>query len=189
MYTLAVIVNQSYERRTAERSREVVTRLGRSFWNDVAHKSSWLYIVGTAVLMLPNMTILIELLSPILNRSIAVAGMGICFSFWTYRYVRGFQQDPENPRRQRRMHSATAGALFVTPIVISLVTYGPGSRDVLGAVSPLVGRTGVAGIVVLSVVIRGHERKPHGVYRGQTRWLAENPDAMDAVLPSRPNLL
>jgi hypothetical protein len=136
--------------------------------------------------MLPNLTILIEHASPILNRSVAVAGMGICFGVWTYRYVRGFQQDPEKPRRRRRMHSATAGAWFVAPIVISLVTYEPGSTDVLGAVNRLAGWTGVAALVVLSVVIRGHERKLHGVYRGRTRWLSENPDA-DGVLPSRPD--
>jgi uncharacterized membrane protein YeaQ/YmgE (transglycosylase-associated protein family) len=182
-YLLGVIINQGYERRSAERSREAMSRLGRSMWIDIARPSIYLYGLGAILIVLPNLTFVIDHTPARFRQVGAAIGLGLCFGHWAYMYVRGFQKDRATPRKRRRMHSATAGALLMIPLAISLVTYDPGPSDVLGSVNRLVAWTAVAALVVFSVVVRGHERKLHGVYRGQTRWLAENPEAMRDVLP------
>ena len=162
-----------------------MTRLGKSMWLDVARRSSFVYALGLLLLTAPNLTIVIDRASARSRHGMTAIGLGICFAFWVYRYVRGFES--ASSRKRHRMHSATSGVLVATPLVISLVIYDPGPSDVLGSANRLVAWTAVACLVSFSVVVRGHERKLHGVYRGQTRWLTENPQAMAEVLPKHPS--
>ncbi|MGH8775034.1 MAG: hypothetical protein ACRDWI_07625 [Jiangellaceae bacterium] len=103
-YTLGVIVNQGYERRTAERSREAMTRLGRSIRTDIARGSTSLYALGAVLVVLPNLTLLIDHTPSRYLHATTTIGLGICFSYWAYTYVRGFATDPTTPRPDfRRM--------------------------------------------------------------------------------------
>ena len=61
------------------------------------------------------------------------------------------------------------------------MAFGVGERNVLGEVSLVTAWSVAACLVLATVVIRGHERKLHGVYRGQTRWLEENKDKLAEV--------
>lgn len=184
-FGLSLVISHGYERRSAEKSRESATRMGRTVQRDLLRWSTLIYLAGLALMVVPNLTALIDAWGSDMSRGLVTVGMAVCFGYWIYRYVRGYSVDPEKPRKRRRFHSATSGLLFIIPIVVSLVAYGAKEHSVLGQANLMVAWTGAAWVVLMSVVIRGHERKLHGVYVGQTRWLKENPEAMSVVL--RPN--
>ena len=186
VFVLAVLINRGYERKNADRSRSIPERLKGAISEDLRHRSMWIYWAGIALLVVPNLTVLVDRLPPVIDRGAAASGLAICVGYWIQRYIRGDALDPESPRKRRKLHSPTAGALFFAPVALSLAIYGPGTNTVLPTRGHLVGWTAVTSLVIVSIVIRGHERKLHGVYRGQTRWLKENPEAMTSVLPSPP---
>jgi positive regulator of sigma E activity len=185
-FLLAVLMNRGYQRKSAARSRSVADRLNVAAFNDLRDRSMWIYAVGILLLLTPNLSVAARALPRVAERWIVVLGLAICVAYWAQRYVRGDTIEANNPRERRPLSSASAGALFLAPLVITLLIYAPGERSVLPSVGHIVGWTAAAGLVVLSIVVRGHERKLHGTYRGQTRWLKENPDAMEEVLPSPP---
>lgn len=187
-FGLSLVISQGYERRSAEKSRESATRMGRNMWKDLNRGSTLTYVFGVVLLIVPSLTVVVHAMGRDWSRATAASGMSVCFGYWIYRYVRGYGIDPSLPRKRRRFHSATSGLLFIVPVVLSLTIYGTGERSILGQTNLLVAWTGAAWLVLMSVVIRGHERKLHGVYVGQTRWLKENPEAMAAVLPGPPEL-
>ncbi|MDN4171319.1 hypothetical protein QWY28_00020 [Nocardioides sp. SOB77] len=184
-FGLSLVISHGYERRSAEKSRESATRMGRTVRQDLMRLSTLIYLAGLVLMVTPNLTVLIEAWGADVCRALVTVGMAVCFFYWVYRYVRGYSVDPETPRKRKRFHSATSGLLFVVPIVVSLVIYGAEDQSVLGRTNLMVAWTGAAWVVLMSVVIRGHERKLHGVYVGQTRWLKENPQAMSSVLEPR----
>lgn len=186
MYIFAVMVNQAHERKAAKRSREETVKLWRSFHDDVRRPWALIYVTGIVLICLPNLTVFIERLPFGVLRSAVAAGGAICVGVWLHLYVRGFALDLANPRARRAMHAPTAGLIFTLPLVLSLFIYGPGQANVLSTWAHLVGWVGVAGLVAMSVVIRGHERKLHGVYRGQTRWLKDHPDVVESFLQPNP---
>ncbi len=181
-FMLSLVISQGYERRSAEKSRESATRMGRTVWRDLVRWSTLIYLAGLVVMVTPNLTTIIDAWGSDVRRGLVAAGMAVCFGYWIYRYVRGYGIDPEKTRKRRRFHSATSGLLFIVPIVVSLLVYAAEDKSVLGQANLMVAWTGAGWVVLMSVVIRGHERKLHGVYVGQTRWLKENPEAMTAVL-------
>jgi hypothetical protein len=134
------------------------------------------------LIVLPGVVDLVSTFSSDAKAPTIVSGLGICAAYWIYRYVRGRAFGADG-RKRKRFHSATSGLLFAAPMVLTLCCYGGESKSPLGQTNLLVAWTCVASVVLLSIVIRGHERKLHGVYVGQTRWLKENPDAMANVLP------
>jgi hypothetical protein len=185
-FGLSLMISHGYERRSAEKSRESATRMGRTVRRDLVRWSTLIYLAGLALMVTPNLTALIDAWGSDASRGLVAVGMAVCVGYWIYRYVRGYSVDPEKPRKRRRFHSATSGLLFIVPIVVSLLVYGAKEHSVLGQANLMVAWTGAAWVVLMSVVIRGHERKLHGVYVGQTRWLKENPEAMTGVLRPPP---
>jgi hypothetical protein len=183
IFAVAVLINRGYERKSAARSGSNRATLMRVLRTDLLRPSMWIYTVGFILLLLPNLTVLINSLPMNVTRAFALFGFAVCNIYWIRRYVRGDAVDPRNPRKRRKLNSVSSGALFLLPLVTSLFVYNRGPRTILPTSGYIAGWTAIASLVVLLVVIRGHERKLHGVYRGQTRWLKENPQAMEAVLP------
>jgi hypothetical protein len=180
-FGLSLVITHGYERRSAEKSRESATRMGRTVRRDLLRWSTSIYLAGLILIVMPNLTALINAWGSDVSRRLVTVGMAVCFGYWVYRYVRGYSVDAET-RKRKRFHSATSGLLFIIPIVASLLVYGAKEHSVLGQANLMVAWTGAAWVVLMSVVIRGHERKLHGVYVGQTRWLKENPESMSDVL-------
>lgn len=181
-FALGVLVNHGYERRTAERSRETAVRVRRLILLDLRRRASILFTLGLLALVIPNHGWLVDRVPRVLLQSMSVVGLATCFGVWAYLYVRGFTRDPANHRRRMRIHSVTAGSLFCVPTILALAVYPARDGNVLADTSRLVAWTLVACLVTFSIVVRGHERKLHGVYLGQTRWLKDNPEAMKAAL-------
>lgn len=184
VFVLSVLMNRGYERKSAARSRSVAERLNVAAFRDLRDRSIWFYAAGIALLLVPNLTVVARMLPHVAERWVVVAGFAVCVGYWAQRYVRGDTIEPSNPRKRRPLHSTSAGALFLAPFVTTLFVYSPDEKSVLSSVGHIVGWTAAAGLAVLSIVVRGHERKLHGTYRGQTRWLKENPDAMVLPKPS-----
>ncbi|MDM4141921.1 MULTISPECIES: hypothetical protein [Mycobacterium] len=128
------------------------------------------------------------------DRRIAVSGLVVCISYWMWRYLVGDEEAPNPPPqvnrtttpRRRKLRSPLAGAMFLIPIALSLALYGPSNKTILATIGHIAGWTAAAGLVIMLVVIRGHERKLHGVYAGQRRWLKENSQEVAGFLTPTP---
>jgi hypothetical protein len=183
IFAMAVLVNRGYERKRPARTGSTPVTLMSALRADLLRPSMWIYTVGFIMLLIPNLTVLINSLPLNATRTLALVGFAVCNIYWIQRYIRGDAVDARNPRKRRKLDSASSGALFVLPLVTSLFVYHTGPRTILPTNGYISGWIAIASLVVLLVVIRGHERKLHGVYLGQTRWLQENPETMKAVLP------
>lgn len=182
VYGFCLAINHGYERRSSDKRGVAAGRIVKSLYADAAHRVNWLYVAGIALMILPNLSAVIEAWGRSASRGLVVFGMALCLGHWAFRYVRGYAGEPEKPKKRIRLHSTSSGLLFIVPIFISLLIYGAEQRSVLGSANLMVAWTFVACLVLMTTVTRGHERKLHGVYRGQTRWLEENPDEMAKVL-------
>ena len=174
-----LVVNYEYERRKAVRIRGLAVHVHEHLIKELMRRSMWPYGAGLALVVVSNLSLFIDLVGGA-ARGFAAAGMVVCLGVWVFRYVRGVADEKDSQKRVR-LHSTTSGFLFIFPIVVSLVAFGVGERNVLGEVSLVTAWSVAACLVLATVVIRGHERKLHGVYRGQTRWLEENKDKLAEV--------
>jgi hypothetical protein len=145
-----------------------------SFSRGFLARSMIAYIIGIVFIVLPVLLAHFDKLPALQHRVVAVLGLAISIAYWNWRYVRGDKPTGESGSRRDPLDSPFAGFSFLLPIIIVLSLYTPASRNILPSVGYLVGWTAATALVITMVVIRGHERKLHGVYRGQTRWLQDN---------------
>jgi positive regulator of sigma E activity len=184
-FFMGLLISRGYERKSAFRMRLPETGKLREALKNFLHKSMLVYGLGIVAVVVPNLTVLAERLSFAQQRGICAAGLAVCAGYWAQRYVRGDQLDANNPRKRQRMESPASGFLFAAPLALVLGTYKPGSSTILSTGSSLTAWTAVACLSLMSIMIRGHERKLHGGYMGQTRWLKDNPDEFKDILPGR----
>lgn len=140
------------------------------------------YAIGLALIATPMVANHFQKIPLLQHRYVAVFGLSISISYWAWRYIRGRSITEADERRREPLDSPFAGFLFLVPTVLGLTMYLPGDKNVLSSTGVLISWISAAGLVIAMVVIRGHERKLHGVYRGQTRWLKDNLDEVSRFL-------
>jgi hypothetical protein len=172
VFLLAVWANATYVR---VKLRERLKKFCAGFWV----WSMAVYYVGLVLVILPAVFAHFKKLPELQHHYVAVCGLAISVSYWNWRYIRG-DAAPKSDREP--LDSPFAGFLFLMPTILVLSIYLPGEKNVLSSTGFLAGWIAVAGLVVAMVVIRGHERKLHGVYRGQTRWLKDNSEEVSRFL-------
>lgn len=175
-----LVVNYEYERRRPVDIKGLANHVRANLIQDLLRRSMWPYGIGLMLVIVSNLNVVIDVVGGG-ARGLAAAGLAICLGVWVFRYVRGVVKEG-NSQKRVRLHSTTSGLLFIFPIVVSLVTFGVRERNIIGSVSLMTAWSAAACLVLATVVIRGHERKLHGVYRGQTRWLEENYEQLAEVL-------
>jgi hypothetical protein len=183
-FFMGLLISRGYERKNARRMRLPEAGKLREVLKNFLDTSMLVYGLGIVAIIVPNLTVLAERLSFARQRGICAAGLVVCAAYWAQRYVRG-DQDANNPRRRQRMQSPASGFLFAAPLALVLGIYQPGPLTILSTGSSLTAWTAVACLSLLSIMIRGHERKLHGGYRGQTRWLKDNSEEFKDILPGR----
>lgn len=179
VFVLALWANAAYgPAKAGERLKKFLT--GFLTWSMV------LYCIGLALIALPVLLAHYQKLPALQHRYVAVVGIAISIAYWNWRYVRGDLSSKSTGSRREPLDSPFAGFLFLAPILLGLSLYTPGDKNVLPSTGYLVGWIAAAGLVIAMVVIRGHERKLHGVYRGQTRWLKDNNEEVSTFLGVTP---
>lgn len=141
-----------------------------SFWT----WSMVMYCIGVTLIAVPVLLTRYDKLPVLQNHYVAVIGLAIATTYWVWRYIRGDSLRKSVSSDRKPLDSPFAGFILLLPLVLILCLYVPQDRNVLPNAAYLVGWTSAAGLAVALIVIRGHERKLHGVYRGQTRWLQDN---------------
>lgn len=185
-FMVSLLINKGYERKNAARLRIAPGKGLAAVVDALKHRSMTIYVGGVVVLMLPNLTALASRLSFVWERGISAMGLAICTVYWVQRYVRGDRLEIKDPRKRKRLEAPAAGLLFVLPLILTLVTYPPGRSTILQSGAPVTGWTAAACLTLVSVMIRGHERKLHGSYAGQTRWLQDNAAEYQSIVPGPP---
>lgn len=154
----------------------------KKFFNAFAAWSMVVYAIGLALIAVPAVATGLHKWSALQYHSVAVAGLLTSIAYWNWRYIRGDRSSKAANSTREPLDSPFAGLLFLAPIVISLVLYTPHDKNILPNSGYLIGWTVAAGVVIVMVVIRGHERKLHGVYFGQTRWLKDSHEEVSTFL-------
>jgi hypothetical protein len=169
VFVLAFCANAAYgHAKAGERFKKILTGF--------CVRSILFYCVGLALIAAPALLAHCQRLPALQHRCVAVFGLAISIAYWTRRYIHGDLPRKAVSVTREPLDSSFAGFLFLLPTVLALSLYTPGARNVLPTTTYLVGWSAAAGLVIAMVVIRGHERKLHGVYIGQTRWLKDNSD-------------
>ena len=145
-----------------------------------------LYCIGIVLITLPVLLAHFQKLPMLQHRYVAVLGLAISIAYWNWRYVRGDLSSKLTKSGREPLDSPFAGFIFLAPILMVLSLYTPGDKNVLPNTGYLVGWIAATALVIAMVVIRGHERKLHGVYRGQTRWLKDNDEEVSTFLGVTP---
>ena len=179
-FALGVTINIGYERKSASRLRIDAEKTIRSSAVELWRRSSLLYLAGIVLITGPNLKVVSSYTDAGHRRALCIAGMGICMTYWLIRYVQGDRR--ADCRKRRRLGSVSSGLLYATPIALALAIYPARQHSVLNTSGRLYLWTAIACVTLLLIMVRGHERKLHGSYSGQTRWLKDNITEVDLLI-------
>jgi len=179
VFALAFWANAAYgPAKAGERLKSFVR--GLRVWSIV------LYCFGLVLVPAPVLAAHCHKAAALQHRYVALAGLALTVAYWLRRYVRGDLVKKDGTSSREPMDSSFAGFLFLLPMVVTLCLYEPGAKNITSSASYLVGWSAAAGLVIGMVTVRGHERKLHGVYIGQTRWMKDNSDDVSKFLGAKP---
>lgn len=181
-FVIAFLISVSYERKVNYRvGRQSAGLVGRSL-RGLAHTNALLYAVGAA--MLVGSAYLYGNRYPAAVAGapwVGLAGYLICFGYWIVRYVKGDRVDDSDPRKRKPIPAPTSAVLLLFPLAWVLISR-TGPSDPLSSDRSLAAWTAVLALAILSIILRGHERKLHGSYAGQTRWLKHNKALYERII-------
>jgi hypothetical protein len=113
---------------------------------------------------------------------VGLVGYLVCLGYWIVRYVKGDPEGGNDPRVRKQIPAPTSAVLLLFPLAWVLISRTGAPGDPLSSDKGLAGWTAVLALATLSIVLRGHERKLHGSYAGQTRWLKHNKELYERII-------
>ncbi|MCM3659990.1 hypothetical protein M3148_03120 [Georgenia satyanarayanai] len=184
---LGVVLNRGYEKKSGARLQKF--RTGwltlRESVASIRHPSMWIYGAGlVAILCAPGAGRWLHW-SPVGVSVCASGGFALSFFYWARRYVRGDGVSGD-VRKRKRLPPLAAGALLAAPVSVLLLFAQASQRSILNDLTLLCAWTALTNLMIISVMIRGHERKLHGAYAGQKRWLRDFPEEYLDLIPEDP---
>jgi hypothetical protein len=173
-FIVSFLISVSYERKVSYRIGRGLDGLFARSLQGLLKKDLVFYCVGLAILVGSSFRYGVPKPLASISRWMSLVGYTICFVYWIVRYVRGDALGGSDPRKRKPIPAPTSALLLLLPIAWGLISRSESPQDPLSDGAKLAGWTAVVAFAQLSIVLRGHERKLHGSYAGQTRWLKHN---------------
>lgn len=130
------------------------------------------WIIGLMVLCAPQLPWIN--LTTLVAASFEGTGLALCIAAWASLYTLGVGERTE----RKREVPGLVGFGYLIPCV-GAILLPTGQSSALSTTSTQYGWSLAIGLALVLMMSGGHERKLHGVYRGQKRWLTDNSGLVD----------
>lgn len=177
---VSVLLSRGYERKRAARYGKNRSGAFRRIKDDLVSWNCVPYAIFLLGIAGPWYFPLAGSWSDRTSRVISLVAFGLCIVHWLRWYIVGGRSSAGKPAP---IHAVSAGVFLAFPFLVLLLAVPPAQHSVLGRSQDFVLWVAVVSLVVLSTVIRGHERKLQGAYASQRHWLKRHAETYKDILP------